>query len=278
MQYHDHALKNDLVRIVQRTHAEILEIYDTSFDFERKSDGSPITEADRRALDLITSELVKLDPSIPMLSEESTLVAYEVRKNWSTYWLIDPLDGTKEFIKRNGEFTVNIALIENHEPLLGVVGRPTKHTVYYGDAYAQKAWRIEANDEFPIQSRPFQHNKVQSIQSRRRADPTAEQFLAHLESEVGPISRSFRGSSLKFLALAEGTKDLYLQPGGTSEWDTAAAHAVLRAAGGNVMTLRGDPLRYNLTASVLNEPFIALADSTHAQRELILRHLHVFHS
>ncbi len=136
--------------------------------------------------------------------------------------------------------------------------------------------KISAEDEIQINTRAIQPNNVRSVQSRRRADPRAERFLSDLESEVGSIARDFRGSSLKFLALAAGEADLYIQPGGTSEWDTAAAQAVLQAAGGCVMTLQGESLRYNTRDSVLNVPFIAIGDSSTAWRDTLLRHLTIF--
>lgn len=272
----DSSLKSDLLQIVNRAHAEILDVYNTPFDVDRKSDDTPITEADRRAHEVIVDGLIRLESHIPIVSEESSLAAYEERKNWKRYWLVDPLDGTKEFVKRNGEFTVNIALVDSHAPKFGIVGRPTNDTIYFGDVESQRASKIIAEAELPIATRVIERNSVCSVQSRRRANPQAEQFLSDLESDVGAISRYFRGSSLKFLALAEGAADLYIQPGGTSEWDTAAAQAVLQAAGGCVMSFQGDSLKYNASDSVLNDPFIALGDSSIAWRSAVIRRLAVF--
>ena len=269
-------LKSDLIQIIQEAHVAILDVYDSPFDVDRKTDDTPITEADRRAHDVIVNRLSRLDSKIPIVSEESSLAAYEERRTWGQYWLVDPLDGTKEFVKRNGEFTVNVALIVGHESQVGAVGRPTSNTAYFGDVRAQTAVKISAEDEIQINTRAIQPNNVRSVQSRRRADPRAERFLSDLESEVGSIARDFRGSSLKFLALASGEADLYIQPGGTSEWDTAAAHAVLQAAGGCVMTLQGETLRYNTRDSVLNVPFIAIGDSSTTWRDTLLRHLAIF--
>ncbi|MCE2406569.1 MAG: 3'(2'),5'-bisphosphate nucleotidase CysQ [Pseudomonadales bacterium] len=269
-------LKSDLIQIIQEARVAILDVYDSPFDVDRKTDDTPITEADRRAHDVIVSRLSRLDSKIPIVSEESNLAAYEERRTWDQYWLVDPLDGTKEFVKRNGEFTVNVALVIGHESKVGAVGRPTSNTVYYGDVKAQNAVKITGEDEFQIDTRAIQRDMVRSVQSRRRADPRAERFLSDLESDVGAIARDFRGSSLKFLALAAGEADLYIQPGGTSEWDTAAAQAVLQAAGGCVMTLQGESLRYNTRDSVLNVPFIAIGDSSTAWRATLLRHLAIF--
>ena len=272
----DYSLKSDLLQIVSRAHLEILDVYDTPFNVDRKTDDTPITEADRRAHDAIVNGLSRLDVHIPIVSEESNLASFEERKTWRKYWLVDPLDGTKEFVKRNGEFTVNIALVVSHEPNFGIVGRPTTNTVYLGDVESKRAVKITAEREQPIFTRTIEQNRVQSVQSRRRANPQAEQFLINLESDVGPIARDFRGSSLKFLALAEGEADLYIQPGGTSEWDTAAAQAVLQAAGGRVMSFRGELLQYNMSESVINDPFIAIGDASTAWRNTLLQHLKIF--
>ena len=272
----DTSLKSDLLQIVNTAHAEILDVYNSPFNVDRKTDDTPITEADRRAHDAIVNGLSQLDSKIPIVSEESRLAAYDERKKWQKYWLVDPLDGTKEFVKRNGEFTVNIALVVSHEPQVGMVGRPTTNTVYFGDVESKQAVKISSEVELPIATRTIELDRVQSVQSRRRANPLAEQFLIDLESDVGPITRDFRGSSLKFLALAEGEADLYIQPGGTSEWDTAAAQAVLQAAGGTVMSFNGKSLQYNNGDSVLNDPFIAIGDSSSAWRNTVLRRLTIF--
>ena len=272
----DRALKTDLIRIVNEAHVEILDVYNKPFDVDRKTDDTPITEADRRAHDVIVDRLTRLDSKIPIVSEESSLPVFEVRKNWKQYWLVDPLDGTKEFVKRNGEFTVNIALVVSHEPKIGVVGRPTTDAVYFGDVDSRSAMKIVEADELPIATREAENRRVRSVQSRRRADPQAEQFLIDLESDVGPIARDFRGSSLKFLTLAEGEADLYLQPGGTSEWDTAAAQAVLHAAGGFVMSFQGESLTYNAGDSVINDPFIAIGDSSPEWRRQLVQRLATF--
>lgn len=269
-------MKEALVEIVRSAHKEILAVYDTSFDIDRKTDDSPITEADRRAHEVIVEGLNRLDGTIPILSEEAALATFEDRQSWQEYWLVDPLDGTKEFVKRNGEFTVNIALIENHRPALGVVGRPTEDLVFYGDTEQRNAWKLSTSSKERISCAEGDPVNIRSMQSRRRVDPRAEQFLANLEQETGVISRDFRGSSLKFLALAEGQADIYLQPGGTSEWDTGAAHAVLAAAGGRVMTFAGDELCYNTQSSVLNPPFIAVANTSPSWCKLLVKHLGVF--
>lgn len=272
----DNMLKSDLCQIVDKAHAEILSVYESPFDVDRKTDDTPITEADRRAHEVIVDGLSRLDSNIPIVSEESSLATYEERRTWERFWLVDPLDGTKEFVKRNGEFTVNIALVINHRSYVGIVGRPTTNHVYFGDVASQRAVKITPTEELPIVTRLIEINRVRSVQSRRRANPLAEQFLSDLETDVGAIDRDFRGSSLKFLALAEGDADFYIQPGGTSEWDTAAAQAVLEAAGGLVMSFQGDSLRYNKGESIANAPFIAIADKTTEWRKVLLDHLKIF--
>ena len=272
----EHPLKTDLVNIVRNAHREILAVYATTFDVDHKSDDSPITKADLRAHEVIVAGLAKLDASVPIVSEESTLMPYRDRQTWSQYWLVDPLDGTKEFVKRNGEFTVNIALITDHEAQLGVVGRPTAEMIYFGDVAESRALKITSQNEAVIATRSMRKDHGVSIQSRRRPNPTAERFLANLESDIGRLSRDFRGSSLKFLAIAEGQADIYLQSGRTSEWDTAAAHAVLQAAGGHILSLNGNAMRYNTSDSVVNKPFIAIGDDSAAWRKILVHHLQLF--
>lgn len=269
-------LIDDLLDIVSTAHEEILDVYQTGFKVDRKSDASPITEADRRAHDVILSGLQRLSECWPVVSEESAIPPYAERKNWERYWLVDPLDGTKEFVKRNGEFTVNIALIENGKSILGVVGRPTTEAIYWGDVQAGLAKRVSPTETVSIKTRAVNSQQLASVQSRRRPDPRSEQFLEKIESEFGQLVKTHRGSSLKFLAIAKGEVDLYLQPGGTSEWDTAAAHAVLEAAGGQVMTFDGESMRYNKGASLANEPFIAIGDHTPEWRKYLVDQLQIF--
>ena len=253
-------LTDELVKIVMTAHREILDVYQSNFEVALKGDQSPITEADRRSQDVIESGLHHLDSAIPIVSEESEIPSYSERRAWNRYWLVDPLDGTKEFVKRNGEFTVNIALIEDGSPIFGIVGRPTANTVYWGDVIGAEAQRLNPRDTTVLKTRSLGLGGVVSIQSRRKPDAIAEQFLENLEAEVGTLTRMNRGSSLKFLSIAESEVDLYLQPGGTSEWDTAAAQAVLEAAGGQVMTLDGQRLCYNKGETLANLPFLAIGD------------------
>ena len=237
--------------------AAILEIYGQELDVVSKADDSPLTQADLASHRVITDALGKLTPDIPLLSEESADIPFAERSRWREYWLIDPLDGTKEFIKRNGEFTVNIALIREHRPVLGVVHVPVSGVTYSGIVGAG-ARRIERDgDPLPISVRLPSAQPPVVVGSRSHANPDLERHLAGL----GDYELVSMGSSLKFCLLAEGRADFYPRLGPTSEWDTAAAHAVVLAAGGHIVTLDGEPLRYNLKDSLLNPSFLVIADA-----------------
>lgn len=252
----DVALIDDIIAISRRAGAAINLIYHQDFAVVQKEDASPLTQADLASHCLIRDALLALTPDIPLLSEESAALDYASRANWSEYWLVDPLDGTKEFIKRNGEFTVNIALVRDHEPALGVVHVPASGMTYWGMTGAG-AMRVERNGHAQAISvrRPCPEPAV-VVGSRSHANPRLEQHLAAL----GPYELVSMGSSLKFCLVAEGKADFYPRLGPTSEWDTAAAHAVVIAAGGQVVTLDGQALRYNCKASLLNPEFLVIAD------------------
>ncbi|MCU7807974.1 MAG: 3'(2'),5'-bisphosphate nucleotidase CysQ [Candidatus Thiodiazotropha sp. (ex Semelilucina semeliformis)] len=247
---------DDLLQLARKAGDEILKIYNTEFEVERKQDNSPLTAADLAAHKLIVSTLERLTPEIPVLSEESAKIPFDTRQQWQRYWLIDPLDGTREFVKRNGEFTVNIALIENHEPTLGVVYAPVLDKLYYGIS-GQGAWKQEgrqAAGEIQVVNQRRQPTVVAG--SRSHAGDSLIRFLDNLgEHELVSM-----GSSLKLCLVAEGEADLYPRLGPTSEWDTAAAQAVVEAAGGKVTTLDLQPLRYNTKDSLLNPQFFVFGD------------------
>lgn len=227
-------------------------IYEGEFQVEIKGDDSPLTCADRASHDLIAASLASQFPEIPLLSEEGRDIPYEVRRAWPRFWLVDPLDGTKEFIKRNGEFTVNIALIEDGRPVFGVVGVPAQGLIYWGVA-GTGAW-LQAGDEpaRPIQVRqPDPARGLTVVMSRSHPSPELDAYLANIKvADALPV-----GSSLKLCAVADGRADLYPRLGPTMEWDTAAGQAVVEAAGGRAHTLDGTPLRYN-KQSLLNPHFI----------------------
>ncbi len=239
----------------------ILEIYATAFGITAKSDDSPLTTADLAAHHIIVAGLRQLTPDIPILSEESALIPFTERSHWQRYWLVDPLDGTKEFIQRNGQFTVNIALIEDHEPVLGVVQAPVTG-LCYSAVRGYGAFREEPCQTLqPIAVRPLMPNTpVRVVGSRSHGGSGLQAFVAKL----GPHQLVTIGSSLKFCQVAEGTADVYPRLGPTSEWDTAAAHAIVVAAGGHVLSVEtGEPLRYNTRESLLNPYFIVYGDSNH---------------
>lgn len=249
-----------LLDIVRRAGAEIMEVYATDFDVETKSDSSPVTEADLRAHAVIVDGLRDVAPDYPILSEESEPPDFETRSTWSRYWLVDPLDGTKEFVGRNGEFTVNIALIDGHRPVLGVVGVPARDVVFVGDVVAEEAYRETGTRREPLATRRVADEGLTVVASRSHGGDRLERYLDAVANALGPVARRPVGSSLKLCLLAEGEADFYPRLGPTSEWDIAAAHAVLKAAGGAVRRFDGRPLEYNTKPSFLNPEFMAVGD------------------
>lgn len=234
----------------------ILTIYQRDFDIEQKADASPLTEADLAAHKVITEGLAQLTPDIPVLSEESANIPWEERRQWTRYWLVDPLDGTKEFIKKNGEFTVNIALIENGEPVWGVVYAPALNWTYQGGTATGGSHLNKAGEQHSLQvaTQPEGKSGWRLVGSRSHQSDDFKAFVTRFDN---PEIKSL-GSSLKICLVAEGEADLYPRLGPTSEWDTAAAHAVLRGAGGEILEAdSGNPLRYNQKDSVLNPYFLA---------------------
>jgi 3'(2'), 5'-bisphosphate nucleotidase len=250
------SLLPEIQAIAQAAGREISRIYDTAFSVETKADNSPLTAADRAAHDTIAEALARLTPGIPLWSEESATIPWETRRHWSEFWLVDPLDGTREFIKRNGEFTVNIALVRGHRTVLGVVHAPVLGRDYCG--YAGGAAQRTDPDQAPheIKVRQPASPPVRVAGSRSHRGTSLDGFL----EQLGAHEFVSMGSSLKFCLVAEGTADVYPRLGPTSEWDTAAAQAVVEAAGGRVIDLNGQPLRYNTRAEVLNPHFLATGD------------------
>lgn len=245
-----------LLEITRRAGEEILKVYRTDFEVQYKDDKSPVTEADMAAHHLIVDALQELTPDIPVLSEESTGIAWAKRKHWQRYWLVDPLDGTREFLNRSGEFTVNIALIDNHRPVFGVVGVPVSGDIYWGGALTG-AWHSSADGDLEQLHVVEPHSPLRVLASRNHLNPDTKAFISALRDTWGPIALVQAGSSLKICRIAEGRADLYPRLGPTSEWDTAAAHAVLLGAGGRVICLKGEPLLYNRKQNLLNPSFVA---------------------
>lgn len=217
-----------------------------------KNDRSPLTAADLAANEVIAAGLAGLTPEIPVLSEESADVDYRERKQWTRYWLVDPLDGTKEFIKHNGEFTVNIALVENHEPVLGVVYAPAKQLMYSAVSGEGAKRRYDGAQAQPIVTGGGSGDTIRVVGSRSHAGDSLAGFL----QRIGNHQLLSIGSSLKLCLVAEGSADVYPRLGPTSEWDTAAAQCIVEQAGGQVLTLAGKRLDYNCKESLLNPQFI----------------------
>ncbi len=250
---------NPVRALAAQASERILEIYATAFSVTAKEDDSPLTAADLASHQTIVAGLRELTPNIPVLSEESATLPFAERQFWLRYWLVDPLDGTKEFVKRNGEFTVNIALIDNHEPVLGVVRVPVTGLCYFA-ARGYGAFREEPGQPpQPIAVKPLPAGEpARVVGSKSHGGPGLQKFVAAL----GPHHLVTIGSSLKFCQVAEGAADVYPRMGLTSEWDTAAAQAIVEVAGGCVVSAEtGQPLRYNTRDSLLNPYFIVYGDA-----------------
>jgi len=237
---------------------KILEIYESGdFGVDHKSDDSPLTKADLASHHVIVSGLEKLTPEIPILSEESASIPFEERQSWSKYWLVDPLDGTKEFIKKNGEFTVNIALIEQGKAVLSVVYVPVSE-VNYSAAVGVGVFKKEGGKRSSIMVKRNSRFKPTVVGSRSHMSDEVKEYLERL----GQHELVSMGSSLKFCLVAEGKADLYPRLGLTSEWDTAAAQCIVEQAGGQVVTMDGKPLMYNTKDSLLNPYFMVYGDKS----------------
>ena len=238
--------------VARKAGSAIMEIYAGDHDVEFKDDRSPLTAADKASHDVIMAGLRQHFPEIPILSEEGKDIPYAERKDWQRFWLVDPLDGTKEFIKRNGEFTVNIALVEAGRVVAGVVYVPAQDRMFFGRV-GDGAWRVDdGNEAMAIKVRKADHEGgLTVVMSRSHPSPELADYLKDITvSEALPV-----GSSLKFCVVAEGRADLYPRLGPTMEWDTAAGQAVVEAAGGTVRQVNGSTLHYN-KENLLNPFFI----------------------
>jgi 3'(2'), 5'-bisphosphate nucleotidase len=259
------ALRGEVLSIAVGAGRAIMAVYAGDFAVERKADRSPLTEADLAAHRHIVEALGALTPELPVLSEESADIPWSERSGWRRYWLVDPLDGTREFVKRNGEFTVNIALVDDGAPVLGVVHAPalgrSAHAVRGGAAIGEDAGGAHTlRVGTPAHGRP-----LRVAGSRSHGDPRLAGFLARAGAhELVPL-----GSSLKFCLVAGGEADVYLRYGATSEWDTAAGQCVVEAAGGQVTDLDFRPLVYNQRESLINPDFIAVGAARDDWRALL---------
>ncbi|MCC5794733.1 MAG: 3'(2'),5'-bisphosphate nucleotidase CysQ [Chromatiales bacterium] len=252
------ALTEPLLALTRRAGTEILKIYQSDFEVDLKADDSPLTAADRASHEVLVAGLSSLAPGVPIWSEESKTLPFAERRHWERFWLLDPLDGTREFIKRNGEFTVNVALVEGGVPVLGIVHVPVTGIDYLG-LQGRGAERLDpGGSRMPIRVQVPSAQPVRVVGSRSHRGSSLDAFLARL----GPHEMVPMGSSLKLCLVAEGAADLYPRLGPTSEWDTAAAQAVVVAAGGQVLGLDGEPLRYNQRDTALNPSFIVFGDGS----------------
>jgi 3'(2'), 5'-bisphosphate nucleotidase len=235
----DRDLLPDLLRLAKRAGRVVLEHYEGHTEVRAKADESPVTAADEAAEAVILEGLATLSPDIPVVAEERVAAGKVPDLAGGRFWLVDPLDGTKEFLSRNGEFTVNIALIEDRSPVLGVVLAPARGLMWWG-VVGESAWIRGNGDARPIAVRPRPKSGIVAVASRSHRDAETDAFLA----EEGATDLISAGSSLKFCLVAEGKADVYPRFGPTMEWDTAAGHAVLLAAGGHMTTRDGKPFLY----------------------------------
>ncbi|MBL1277944.1 MAG: 3'(2'),5'-bisphosphate nucleotidase CysQ [Ectothiorhodospiraceae bacterium] len=264
------ALIQNVIELAVLAGQRIMDIYGTDFDVEQKADNSPLTAADMAAHNTIVDGLSKLTPNIPVLSEESASIPFAERSQWQRYWLVDPLDGTREFVKRNGEFTVNIALIDNHDSVLGVIYTPVTGATYYA-ARGTGAFKItvggasNVGKAVAIRTRSKVPDSSIIAGSRSHRGDSLEAFL----SRVGKYEIVSMGSSLKSCLVAEGKADLYPRLGPTSEWDTAAAQSIVEEAGGCIIKTDGQPLKYNTKDSLLNPHFLVIGDPSFDWRRFL---------
>lgn len=256
----DQQMMHEVVKLALAAGEAILPFWRAGVAVQNKADDSPVTAADLAAHQVIADGLRALAPQIPVLSEEDCNIPLAERQGWQRWWLVDPLDGTKEFIAGSEEFTVNIALVEDGEVVFGVVTMPTNGRAYFGGRDLG-AWRAEADGQaeaIEVRNAPPVDGRFTVVASRRHSSPEQEALLAGLSDAVGELELANIGSSLKFCLLAEGSADCYPRLAPTSQWDTAAAQGVLEGAGGEVIDMDGQPFRYPARESLLNPFFLAL--------------------
>jgi 3'(2'), 5'-bisphosphate nucleotidase len=265
----DPDVRESVIALAMRAAERILDVYErgadaaVGIDLQHKADNSPLTAADLASHRCIVDGLAELTPDIPVLSEESAHeVPTEERRRWTRLWLVDPLDGTREFVKRNGEFTVNIALIEEGVATFGVIQAPVTGELWWGDLVHGAYRRDSVGDEVAISVRNPALAPLRVAASRSHRDARTEAFMAKMAAERGATQDVSVGSSLKFCRIAEGAIDAYPRFGPTSEWDTAAGQIILEAAGGAVFDPQGRPFRYNQRDTVLNGDFVAIGDTS----------------
>lgn len=257
----------DIIAISMKAGEEIMDVYNSDFAVENKEDQSPLTLADKKSHEVIASELSRLFPKIPVLSEEGQHLPYEERKGWEYLWVVDPLDGTKEFVKRNGEFTVNIALVHKGYPVLGVIYAPVLQTIYFAKE-GEGSFKIEGLDTANVQDAAKWMSKAETLSSlelneemaavasRSHMSAETEEYINEVKKKYGDVTITSAGSSLKLCLVAEGKADVYPRFAPTMEWDTAAGQAIVEQAGGKVIqTDSKERLSYN-KENLLNPWFI----------------------
>lgn len=250
-----------LGELARKAGAAIMEVFNSGeFDVEAKDDSSPLTRADTASHAVIAAGLERLSPEIPVISEEGRDVLLEERQAWARFWCVDPLDGTKEFIRREQDFTVNIALVENGLPTLGVVYAPARDWLYTGRR-GEGAWKTAGGRTLPLPLSDAAHDGVVAVRSKSHPQPEEATVL----DALGVTDTTSMGSSLKFCLVAEGAADVYYRAGPTWEWDTAAAHAVVAASGGEVL-FDGAELRYNKPTLKNDNGFLCVRDAALAAR------------
>lgn len=255
-----------VIALAKRAGREIIEVSAQTIDVQTKSDHTPVTNADLAASQLIIEGLQAITADLPVLSEESPDLPFSERQSWQRYWLVDPLDGTREFIDNNGEYSINIALIDRHEVILGVIYAPVQGVLYYA-CKGQGAWKIDhvnAPRAIHVCARARQPLIV-TCGNNCHLDPRYEHFI----HKLGEVQFFAMGSSLKSCLVADGSADLYARLGPTSEWDTAAAQCIVEEAGGQLTDTSLKPLRYNTRDSLLNPDFLVFGDVTRNWRQYL---------
>ena len=259
-------LIEQLIKISKEAGQAILEVYKTNFDHQIKEDLSPLTKADILSHNIICERLEALTPGIPILSEESCNIPLSIRSQWNQYWLIDPLDGTKEFLKKNDEFTVNIALMKNNKPIFGLINTPVSKEIYWGSQNHGSNFIDTEGNISKIKTSEKIGKSLRIVTSRSHPSEKLNTYLKKIDN-YKIISR---GSSLKFCLVASGKADIYPRFGPTSEWDIAAGEAIVKFAGGEIIKLDGKSMTYNLKDSLLNPEFIVSANKNISQKLLSL--------
>ncbi len=269
----DNALTDSLKELCRKAGDAILSVYDKDeISVSQKSDDSPVTEADRKAHRIITDGLEQIARDIPVISEEGTIPPFAERSSWKRFWLVDPLDGTREFIARTDEFTINIALIEDDTPVLGVIYSPVTRACYFGGSALHGSWRqLESQAPVAIRTRPCAPEGLLNVAvSRRHGRDQLTALIARFEQRFSEVHLTVAGSSLKGVLVAEGALDIYPRRGPTSEWDTAAQQAIVEAAGGRVVDIELNALRYNRKESLINPSFYVLGDPNAEWESLLI--------